>query len=75
MTSEAKNEGSPQTPGSAVLWAWWDAEKSEYRHLYPSELVVRMCSPDHYKRAEAEGRGKVTQVLVTPNDKTQLQAK
>lgn len=68
MTSEARNGGSPQTPGSAVLWAWWCAEKNEYRHLYPSELCVRMCSPDGYKRDEAEGRGKVMQVTVTPNN-------
>jgi hypothetical protein len=66
MTSAARNEGIHQTPCTAVMWAWWDAEKSEYRHLYPSELCVRMCSPDRYKRYEAEGRGKVMQVRVTP---------
>jgi hypothetical protein len=65
--SKQRNRKPDKPPCSSVLWAWWDAEKSEYRHLYPSELCVRMCSPDGYKRDEAEGRGKVMQVRVTPN--------
>jgi hypothetical protein len=56
-----------EAPKSAILWAWWSAEKREYRHLYPSELCVRMCSPDGYASDEAAGRGRVMQVNVTPN--------
>lgn len=56
----------PVEPGSSILWAWWDAERKAYRHVYPSELCVRMCSPDGYKTEEAEGRGLVVQVRVAP---------
>jgi hypothetical protein len=45
-------------------WAWWDAEKQAFRHVYPNELCVRICSPDHFKTAETEGRGRVMRVKV-----------
>ena len=71
MKNKSKQTKKPEkkatkTPSSEVLWAWWDAEKDKYRHLYPSELLVRMCSPDGYKTDEKEGRGRVLQVKVTP---------
>ena len=50
---------------SVLLWAWWDAEKKTFCHIYPKEICVRICSPDGFAKAEADGRGKVMRVKVS----------
>ena len=48
------------------MWAWYDIKKDEYRFIYPSELVVRICSPDGFKSKEERGEGKVIEVTISP---------
>jgi len=50
------------------MWAYWDAKKETYFHLYKSERLVRMCSPDGYEKYEKEGHGKVVPVWVVAED-------
>ena len=46
-------------------WAYWDKEEQKFHFLYPSEMIVRMCSNDGFKRDEEEGKGKVLPVTIT----------
>jgi len=45
-------------------WAWHDLKKNNYRHIYPSLIQVKMCSPDAWKRATQDGEGRIEQVAV-----------
>ena len=50
-------------------WAWKDYEDGDsYRHIYRAKLVVEMCSPDGFKEAEKEKRGKIVEVEVKEVD-------
>jgi len=51
----------------AKLWAWWDAEQQAYKFIYPQRFCVVICSPDGFKRATREGKGKIVRVTVSPN--------
>jgi hypothetical protein len=50
----------------AKLWAWWDAERQQYKFVYPKRFCVVLCSPDGFKRATREGKGKIMRVTVSP---------
>lgn len=48
----------------AIMWAWWSNEDKKFYHVYPSEPVVRMCSPDGFENAEKDKEGFVAQVKI-----------
>jgi len=45
-------------------YAWWDNEKQEFRYIYQSELAVKICSTDYFKKAIEEGKGKILPVVI-----------
>lgn len=53
---------------TSTAWAWWDEAKQEFGMVYPSELVVRICSPDGFKSQEEKGEGRVLPVTITERD-------
>lgn len=53
-----------EVPMQCEMWAWWNNEKKRFSMIYPAEMIVRMCSPDGFKRAEERGEGKVVKVIV-----------
>jgi len=40
-------------------YGWWDNEKKEVRHIYQSEIQVRVCFPDMAHDREKKGKGKI----------------
>lgn len=50
---------------TAEAWAWWEEDRKEFKFVYPSETIVRMCSPDGFQRKELDGEGKVMKVKIT----------
>lgn len=49
----------------APYWAWWDAEKQEFRHVYYYKPMVQMCFPYELAIYEKQGAGKQMPVKVT----------
>ncbi len=45
-------------------FAWWGEERGYFSMVYHARMMVEMCSPDHFKSAEAKGEGKLLQVRV-----------
>jgi len=50
---------------TAKAWAWWDNERKQFNFMYPSEKIVRMCSPDGFEGKEKRGEGKVVEIVIT----------
>ena len=46
-----------------VYWAWYD-EEGNYRYIYPKRFLVEMCSPDGFKKAIEQGKGKIIKVSI-----------
>ncbi len=53
-------------PKSEKQWGWWDGEKGQFRHIYPSRLCVEMCFPDGGKSCEIKELGKIMEVIISP---------
>lgn len=50
------------------MYAWWDEERKEFRHVYPQAICVEMCSPDGFKKSIEQGRGKILPVIVSERE-------
>jgi hypothetical protein len=47
-------------------WAWYNTKEKRFHFIYPSDVQVRMCSPDAFKRATKDGEGQITKVAIIP---------
>ena len=47
-----------------TYWAWWDNKLEEYRCVYKRRFVVENCSPDGFKKWEADGKGRIVEVQI-----------
>lgn len=52
-----------EQPQDECYFAW--LEKGVLRFIHPSEIAVKMCSPDFFQRAIAAGEGAIVPVSVT----------
>ncbi len=47
------------------MWAYYDIQKATYHHIYRTEDLVRICSPDGFDTTERNGVGEVVQVEIS----------
>lgn len=57
-----------QAKDVADYWGWFDAERGEFVHVYPSLLQLKVCSPDFWARWIREGRGQMYRLEVEKTD-------
>ena len=59
--------GSEPPKSGCSAWAWWDAERKQFRHVYPSRLCVEICFPYGGESKIRQGLGQIVQVTITPD--------
>jgi len=47
-------------------WAWYNSKDRRFHFVYPSEIQVKMCSPDAFSRDMKDREGKIMQVAIMP---------
>ena len=46
------------------LWAWHDFDRDEYHMVYNRRFLVKICSPDFFKKRTELGEGKIVKLKV-----------